>query len=58
MEYTRSIAFDEKPDYKYLRGLFDKTFIEMDFIMDYDFCWHIHKREIIQGKMQKEQDNR
>ena len=40
MKYCREIAFEQKPDYKYLKSLFDDTFTYMSFKLDYEFCWH------------------
>ena len=51
MEYTRNIGFNEEPDYKMLQGLFDRTFIEMGFTLDDEFCWHIKRRSIIEAKL-------
>ena len=58
MEYCRNLAFEQKPDYKYLRSLFDMTFIDMSFKLDYEFCWHTKKVEILEYKLKIEQIER
>lgn len=38
MEYTRSLKFEEDPDYKYMIGLFEKCMIRHNYdlkLMDY-----------------------
>ena len=38
--YSRTLEFEEKPDYTYLKGLF-KTVMEREkFEMDYRYCWN------------------
>lgn len=39
LNYTRSLGFEEKPDYQYLRKLFRDLFIRSGYIMDYVFDW-------------------
>jgi hypothetical protein len=37
LQYCRSLKFEEKPDYKYLRKLFRDLFYRMGY--EYDYCW-------------------
>ncbi|KAJ1922317.1 serine/threonine protein kinase [Mycoemilia scoparia] len=39
LNYTRSLRFDDKPDYDYLRGVFRSLFLRNDFKYDYVFDW-------------------
>lgn len=43
LNYTRSLRFDDKPDYAYLRKLFRDLFIREGYIYDYIFDWTIYK---------------
>ncbi len=51
MNYTRSLRFDDKPDYPYLRKLFRDLFIREGFQYDYVFDWTVYKLQ----QQQKEQ---
>lgn len=42
-QYTRSLRFDDKPDYSYLRKLFRDLFVREGFVWDYVFDWTILK---------------
>ena len=50
LNYTRSLRFDDKPDYAYLRKLFRDLFVREGFLYDYVFDWTIYKY----NKMQQE----
>ena len=39
--YCRSLRFDDKPDYPYLRKLFRELFIREGFEYDYVFDWSV-----------------
>lgn len=39
IDYTRSLGFDDKPDYKYLRTLFRRVFAAKGFKYDNVFDW-------------------
>jgi casein kinase I family protein HRR25 len=41
LNYCRSLRFDDKPDYSYLRKLFRDLFIREGFQYDYVFDWSI-----------------
>lgn len=39
LNYCRSLKFEEKPDYKYLRGVFRKLFFERGYTYDFQWDW-------------------
>lgn len=41
LNYCRSLRFDDKPDYSYLRKLFRDLFIREGFQYDYVFDWSL-----------------
>ncbi|KAF7732319.1 serine/threonine protein kinase [Apophysomyces ossiformis] len=43
LNYTRSLRFDDKPDYSYLRKLFRDLFVREGFQYDYVFDWTMLK---------------
>ena len=43
MSYVRSMHFEDRPDYSYLRGLFRNLFQRMGFAYDYMFDWNMMK---------------
>lgn len=43
LNYTRSLRFDDKPDYTYLRKLFRDLFVREGYQYDYVFDWTIFK---------------
>ncbi|KAJ1964398.1 serine/threonine protein kinase [Dipsacomyces acuminosporus] len=45
LNYTRSLRFDDKPDYTYLKRLFRDLFVRSDFKYDYMFDWTTFKAE-------------
>jgi len=44
LNYTRSLRFEDKPDYQYLRKLFRDLFIKEGYHMDYIFDWTTAKQ--------------
>ncbi|KAI9625028.1 hypothetical protein KEM48_008602 [Puccinia striiformis f. sp. tritici PST-130] len=44
LNYSRSLRFDDKPDYPYLRKLFRDLFVREGFSYDYVFDWTIATR--------------
>jgi casein kinase 1 len=42
-QYVRSLRFDDKPDYSYLRKLFRDLFVRESYVWDYVFDWTILK---------------
>ena len=55
MKYVRALEFEEKPDYKYLRSLFELTSLEMGFDPN-DNCyeWIQVKQNILNEKLENE----
>lgn len=45
LNYVRSLRFDDKPDYSYLRRVFRELFIREGFLYDYVFDWCITKTD-------------
>ncbi|KAK3305054.1 kinase-like domain-containing protein [Chaetomium strumarium] len=43
LNYTRSLRFDDKPDYSYLRKIFRNLFVREGFQYDYVFDWTVYK---------------
>jgi hypothetical protein len=43
--YVRSLRFDDKPDYSYLRKLFRDLFVAQGFLYDYMFDWSLMKQQ-------------
>lgn len=43
LNYTRSLRFDDKPDYSYLRKIFRDLFVRESFQYDYVFDWTVYK---------------
>lgn len=43
LEYTRSLGFQTKPDYNYLRGIFSDLFHREDLQKDYVFDWTFYR---------------
>ncbi|GAB6020787.1 hypothetical protein CHUAL_003446 [Chamberlinius hualienensis] len=55
LNYCRSLRFDEKPDYSYLRQLFRNLFHRQGFTYDYIFDWNMLK---FGGSRSQEQEDR
>lgn len=43
MNYTRSLRFEDKPDYGYLKRMFRELFVREGFHMDYIFDWTLKR---------------
>ncbi|KAM3583453.1 serine/threonine protein kinase [Umbelopsis sp. WA50703] len=63
LNYTRSLRFDDKPDYSYLRKLFRDLFVREGYVYDYVFDWTVfklkeeskgHNQDDIHGKDQQQ----
>ena len=39
LEYVKSIKFDEKPDYTYLKKIFKKKFVKEGYEFDWVYDW-------------------
>ena len=48
LNFTRSLRFEDKPDYQYLRKLLRDLFVKEGYQMDYIFDWTTHKKSIEQ----------
>ena len=40
MIYSRTLEFEEKPDYAYLKSLFKNVLSREGIVMDYQYCWY------------------
>lgn len=59
MIYVRNLDFDKKPDYKYMRNLFDQTAESMNLdLNDFEFEWAERKEQIIKDKLAREKAER
>ncbi|GMM32120.1 serine/threonine protein kinase [Martiniozyma asiatica (nom. inval.)] len=55
LDYVRSLRFEDKPDYIYLRRLFRDLFMRKQYVYDYIFDWTIFKFKIQQQQQQAQQ---
>ena len=46
MNYVRSLRFDDKPDYSYLRKMFRDLYVREGYVYDYIFDWTVLKLEM------------
>lgn len=53
LDYVRQLAFDDLPDYDYLRSLFSDLFRRNNFEMDYEFDWTVLRQEFLQKKAEQ-----
>ncbi|KAJ5693080.1 hypothetical protein N7462_002503 [Penicillium macrosclerotiorum] len=62
LNYTRSLRFDDKPDYSYLRKIFRDLFVRESFQYDYVFDWTVYKYQKAMtsdsSKKEKEEEQR
>lgn len=56
LNYCRSLRFDDKPDYSYLRKLFRDLFVREGFQYDYLFDWSVQPGSKA-GHQNHQQDN-
>lgn len=54
LNYTRSLRFDDKPDYSYLRKLFRDLFVREGYTYDYIFDWTVYKAVSIERERDRE----
>lgn len=45
LNYCRSIGFEDKPDYQYLRQMFRQLFVSKHYVMDFVYDWVLMKRQ-------------
>lgn len=50
LNYTRSLRFDDKPDYGYLRKLFRDLFLREGYQYDYVFDWTVFRPSTVSEK--------
>ncbi len=50
LNYCRSLRFDDKPDYSYLRKLFRDLFVREGFQYDYVFDWSVQPAKTTTGE--------
>jgi casein kinase I family protein HRR25 len=55
LNYCRSLRFDDKPDYSYLRKLFRDLFVREGFQYDYVFDWSVQPNSAKQQQQAREQ---
>ncbi|OWB77649.1 hypothetical protein B5S32_g1823 [[Candida] boidinii] len=55
LNYVRSLRFDDKPDYIYLRRLFRDLFVREGYAYDYIFDWTVFKYKLHQQQQQQQQ---
>lgn len=45
LNYCRSLRFEDRPDYSYLRRLFKDLFFRENFQYDFVFCWTVYQQD-------------
>jgi len=58
MKYVRELNFDQKPNYKMLKGLFEGLFRELSYEDDMKYDWIMHKFLILERRAQEEESER
>jgi len=58
MTYCRDLKFDEKPDYKYIKSLFENLFKDLKYEDDGNFDWVLHKQRLIERRKVAEEEER
>jgi casein kinase I family protein HRR25 len=53
LNYCRSLRFDDKPDYSYLRKLFRDLFVREGFQYDYVFDWSVQGKPNLAMEQQR-----
>lgn len=56
-QYVRSLRFDDKPDYTYLRKMFRDLFTRETFTWDYLFDWTVLKYQLMNPHITAKVDN-
>ena len=51
MQHCRDLRFDQSPNYRYLKNLFESLFRELHFEDDGQFDWVISRQAILDRKM-------
>jgi len=55
MKYVRNLGFDQKPNYKMLRGLFEVLFRELNYEDDNKYDWVVRKSAILERRALEEE---
>ena len=50
MKYVRNLSFEQKPNYKMLRGLFENMFRELNYEDDGKYDWIVRKQSILEKR--------
>ena len=58
MEYVRGLDFEEKPNYKSMRGLFEQLFRELEYQEDDQWDWILHKQKLLDKRAREEEIER
>jgi len=59
MKYCRSLKFEQKPDYKYVKSLFEDYIMEIKFDMDFaKVDWVVQREKILEDKRRKEEEEK
>lgn len=45
LDYVRGLQFTEKPDYSYLKELFNKLMQKLEYVQDFVYDWSLQKGE-------------
>lgn len=53
LNYCRSLRFDDKPDYSYLRKLFRDLFVREGYQYDYIFDWSVQNTKPVDPEKQR-----
>ena len=56
--YLDKLTFEAKPDYAYLRSLFEQVFKDNNFVEDEQFDWVVHKKNLLEKRAQKEAEEK
>lgn len=57
LNFCRSLRFDDKPDYSYLRQLFRSLFHRQGYVYDYVFDWNIRKEPSADFRAERSRDH-
>lgn len=52
LEYSRGLAYDETPDYSYIKNIFSQLFMRQQFVTDGLFCWSANE----EGNLEEENE--
>lgn len=58
IEYSRSLHFEQKPDYDYIKGLFSRVFLRFQFEKDFIYKWNTFMISYDSKEERKENEKR